>query len=187
MAASRDDIVTAAIHHLNAVPTASMAELAEAAGVSRATLHRHFSSRDELLVALGHRALESWAQVHETVGLAETLRLDAPGTARLRQTLDDLLVGLLDSADEHRFALTDHAMAVVPELLSRANELEEREIELLAAAQRAGILRAGLPVRWLSNTVFGLLVAARESLQRGDVARRDLPGILLETFYRGTT
>ncbi|MEV4256927.1 helix-turn-helix domain-containing protein, partial [Spirillospora sp. NPDC049652] len=53
---STEEILGAATRHLNAEPTASMAQLAEAAGVSRATLHRHFASREDLLRALGERA-----------------------------------------------------------------------------------------------------------------------------------
>ncbi|MFE3449901.1 TetR/AcrR family transcriptional regulator [Nonomuraea sp. NPDC059194] len=184
MAVTSDQIVTAAIHHLNDNPTASMAELAEAAGVSRATLHRHFSSRDDLLVALGSRALERWEQAQESVAITAAARESDPG--RLREALRELATGLVDVADEHGFALTDHAMSVHPDLLRRADELEEREIALFAAAQRAGLLRADLPVRWISNTWYGLLVAVRESLRRGDVARRDVAGLLVDTFFAGT-
>ncbi|WP_327091396.1 TetR/AcrR family transcriptional regulator [Nonomuraea sp. NBC_01738] len=241
MAANREEIVTAAIHHLNEVPTASMTELAEAVGVSRATLHRHFTSRDELLIALGRRALEGWALVHDRIGLTplvtppdasrpspygdartgtETrpptdgstgpdtevsastgsdderivlaerhrpgrLGVDECTAAQLRVLLHDLLASLVEVADEHGFALTDHAMAVDPDLLRRAEELEEREIALFVAAQRAGVLRGDVPPRWISNMVYGLIVAVRESLRRGDVARRDLPRLLIETFHGG--
>ncbi|GAA2361719.1 TetR/AcrR family transcriptional regulator [Nonomuraea africana] len=183
MAVTEEQIVTAAIHHLNAHPTASMAELAEAAGVSRATLHRHFSSRDDLLIALGRRALERWEQVQDTVDLAAAAQESDP--ARLTATLRDLLVSLVDMADEHGFALTDPAMEVDPGLLRKLEELEGREMALFGAAQRAGVLRADLPVRWVSNAVYGLLVAVRESLRRGDVARRDAAGLLVDTFLRG--
>ncbi|MGV9308163.1 MULTISPECIES: TetR/AcrR family transcriptional regulator [unclassified Nonomuraea] len=183
MAVTEEQIVTAAIHHLNTRPTASMADLAEAAGVSRATLHRHFSSRDDLLVALGSRALACWEAAQDSVGITAAAAESDPD--RLRGTLSDLLTALVDVADEHGFALTDHAMSVNPGLLRRADELEDREIALFAAAQRAGVLRAGLPVRWISNAWYGLLVGARESLRRGDVARRDMPALLVETFFRG--
>ncbi|GAA2770222.1 hypothetical protein [Nonomuraea dietziae] len=87
--------------------------------------------------------------------------------ARLAATLRDLLVNLVDMADEHGFALTDPAMEVDPDLLRKLEELEGREMALFAAAQRAGVLRAELPVRWVGNAVYGLLVAVRESLAQG--------------------
>ncbi|WP_157245696.1 TetR/AcrR family transcriptional regulator [Nonomuraea typhae] len=186
MAMSHDEIVNAAIRHLNMVPAASMAEIAQAAGISRATLHRHFSTRDDLLHEMGVRAMDSWAHVHESVGLSEGMKagLDADG---IKDLLDRLLIKTLDSIDEHGFALTENALSGYEDLVRRAEELEKVEIALFAAAQRAGVLRAELPVRWVSNTVYGLLVAIRDSLRRGDVARRDIPTLFLDTFYRGTS
>ncbi|MFI6496092.1 TetR/AcrR family transcriptional regulator [Nonomuraea typhae] len=183
---SHDEIVNAAIRHLNKAPAASMAEIAQAAGISRATLHRHFSTRDDLLYALGVRALDSWAHVHESVGLAEGMKagLDADG---LKDLLDRLLIKTLDSLDEHGFALTEHALSRYEDLVRRSEKLENEEIALFAAAQRAGVLRAELPVRWVSNTVYGLLVAIRDGLRQGDIARRDIPKLFLDTFYRGTS
>ncbi|WP_236051214.1 TetR/AcrR family transcriptional regulator, partial [Nonomuraea cypriaca] len=178
---SRAQIMTAAIQHFNDNPAASMAQLAEAAGISRATLHRHFSSREELMVALGHRAHEQWEQVQKSAGVIEATACG--DSEALSKALAALLAGLVEVADAYGFGLTDYAMAVHPELRRRADELEEREVAFYAAAQRAGLLRADLPARWVSNTVYGLLVAVRESLRRGDVARRDVPHLLLTTFH----
>ncbi|MFI6292591.1 TetR/AcrR family transcriptional regulator [Nonomuraea sp. NPDC050790] len=186
MAANRDEIVAVAIHHLNHAPNASMAEIAQAAGISRATLHRHFSTRADLQYELATRALDAWAKTHATVGLADALRADLDAEA-LRRVIDELLTGHLAHADEHGFALTDHTMDGRQDLERRAGELEALEVDLFAAAQRAGVLRADLPPRWVSNIVYGLLVAVRESMRRGDVARRDVPTLFLETFYRGTS
>ncbi|WP_219462056.1 TetR/AcrR family transcriptional regulator [Nonomuraea rhizosphaerae] len=183
MSVGREQLMAAAIQHLNEDPTASMAQLAEAAGISRATLHRHFSGREELMVALGHRALERWDAVQRAAGVQSAVASAEP--AELRGALGALLSGLIEVADDYGFGLTDHAMAVNPELLRHSDELEEREIALFTAAQRAGLLRADLPARWLSGTVFGLLVAVREGLRRGDIARRDVPRLLLETFLYG--
>src|SRR6185312_1164151 len=45
---------------LVANPGASLAEVAEAAGVGRTTLHKHYATRDDLLRAVAHRALDLW-------------------------------------------------------------------------------------------------------------------------------
>ncbi|MCG5220758.1 TetR/AcrR family transcriptional regulator [Streptosporangium sp. KLBMP 9127] len=182
MAVSRDQIIVAAIQHLNHDPAASIADIAEAAGVSRATLHRHFTSREDLLLVLNHRALDLWKDAQVKAGVEEAVRSGEP--AVITTALSEMLSGLIDAAEEYSFVLTDLGMSV-PELRERSDELEGRELALYQAAQRAGVLRADLPVRWISNTVYGLLLAVRESLNRGDVARRDLPRVLHETFFRG--
>ncbi|MGP3958786.1 TetR/AcrR family transcriptional regulator [Nonomuraea sp. 3N208] len=180
---SREQIMTAAIRHLNKDPSASMAQLADAVGVSRATLHRQFSSREELMLALACRGHDQWEHVQLAAGLdAATASGDRE---MLEKALNALLTGLIEVADEYGFGLTDYALAVHPELSRRAEQLEEREIAFYTAAQRAGLLSAQLPVRWLSDVVYGLLVAVRDGLRRGDIARRDAPRLLLETFAHG--
>src|SRR5215475_9965697 len=43
-------------------PAASLADVAEAAGIGRTTLHKHYATRDDLLRAVGHRAIDLWEQ-----------------------------------------------------------------------------------------------------------------------------
>src|SRR4051794_19946795 len=114
MAVTREQIMKAAIQHLNENPVASMAQLAEAVGISRATLHRHFSNRDDLMIALGHRAHEQWAQVQVSSGLAEATGSGDPEV--IWRAMRALMDGLIEVADEYGFGLTDHTLAVHPEL-----------------------------------------------------------------------
>ncbi|MFI0421050.1 TetR/AcrR family transcriptional regulator [Spongiactinospora sp. 9N601] len=182
MAVSRDQILTKATEHLNHSPAASMAEIAQSVGISRATLHRHFATREALMVALGWRALDAWQGIHERIGLGEP-----PAGERLGETLHALVLAQIEAAENYGFAVTEQAMETDRALVTRAEELEAKEIELISACQRAGILRADFPPIWVSNTLYGLLLAVRESLRQGDVARRDIPRLVLETFLRGTT
>ena len=55
---TRDAIIEAAFAVLNLNPGASLAEVADHAGVGRATLHRHFASREVLMSALSETAQE---------------------------------------------------------------------------------------------------------------------------------
>ncbi|MFI6814902.1 TetR/AcrR family transcriptional regulator [Nonomuraea sp. NPDC050328] len=183
MAVSKEQIITAAIRHLNGSPAASMGQIAQAAGISRATLHRHFATREDLIIALGWRAHAAWERAQAEAGLEEAL--GATDRATLEQALHRLITQHIEVAEEHGFALTEHLMEVDDGLVRRAHELEEREVVLIEACQRAGVLRSDMSARWISNVFFGLLVTVRESLRRGDVARRDVPRLLLETFLRG--
>ncbi|MFI0450932.1 TetR/AcrR family transcriptional regulator [Actinomadura sp. 6N118] len=179
-----EKIIAAAIKHLNKEPTASMARLAEAIGTSRATLHRHFASREDLIHVLGERSLDSWEAAQNEARMAEAAASGDP--EQIIAALRTLMRLFVIDADQYGFALTDYFIAEMPDLVARANELEEREVAFYAAAQRAGVLRSDLPVRWIGFTVYGLLVAARDSLRYGNVARRDLDQLVLETFLNGT-
>lgn len=183
--ATRDEILAAAQRHLNIDPRASMAVLAAAAGVGRATLHRHFASRDDLLHELGTRSLDRW---EESMDAVDTRAVAASGdAARITACLTELFSRYLADSDDFGFALTDSYLTSAPDLVTRSDRLAEREVELLAAAQEAGVLRDDVPSRWLTHAVYGLLVGAREAVREGDVARRDLDALVLSTFLKGAS
>jgi hypothetical protein len=77
-------------------------------------------------------------------------------------------------------------MCTAPELVARADGLFEREIEFYAAAQAAGVLRADVPPRWIGHSMYGQLVAARDALREGGIARRDVDALVLSTFLTGS-
>ena len=82
---NRDDVLGAAQRMLNADPAASMAGIAEAVGISRATMHRHFESREALLVELGTRSLDRWEQRLDEAGVEAIAAEGDP--VRLREAL----------------------------------------------------------------------------------------------------
>ncbi|MGG5259894.1 TetR/AcrR family transcriptional regulator [Phycicoccus avicenniae] len=183
MAADRRHVLGAAQRALNADASASMGAVAEAAGISRATLHRQFDSREALLVELGTRSLDQWERRLDD---ADVEGVAATGdAARLRATLEALVLGYVADSDDFGFALTDQVILANADLVARTQVLEDRESVLLAAAQRAGVLRADLPLRWVGHAIYGLLVAAREAVRVGDVARRDAGRIVLSTLFSG--
>ncbi|MYB34208.1 MAG: helix-turn-helix transcriptional regulator, partial [Gammaproteobacteria bacterium] len=55
---SRAAIIDAAVGVLARNPDASLATIAEAAGVGRATLYRHFPGRNDLIDAISRQAIE---------------------------------------------------------------------------------------------------------------------------------
>lgn len=182
--ASRDSILAAAQRCLNTDARASMTDLAAAAGIGRATLHRHFSTRDELLHELGTRSLNRWEESMDAVDVDGAIASGDPG--RIETCLRDMLKRYLADYDEFGFALTDPYVRSAPDLLERTERLAERETALLAAGQTAGLLRSDLAARWLSSAVYGILVAARDAVTVGRIARQDLDEYVVVTFLEGT-
>jgi AcrR family transcriptional regulator len=182
---SRDEVLGAAQRALNLDAAAPMAAIAEAAGVSRATLHRHVDSRDALLVELGTRSVDRW---ESRMDAADLEAVAASGEAdRIRAVVEGLVRGYVEDSDDFGFALTDHVILANADLIARTEALADREATLWAAAQSAGVLRTGLPPRWVGHAVYGLLVAGREAVRLGDVARRDVPDLVLSTLLTGVT
>jgi AcrR family transcriptional regulator len=181
--ATREQVLAAAQRQLNLDPTSSMAAIAEAAGVGRATLHRHVASREALLTEIGVRSLDRW---ESRLDEREVATVAASGDAdRIRACLEGLVDDFVADSDDFGFALTDSYMCTSPPLVERVRDLENRENELYAAAQAVGVLRSDVTARWLGHAVYGLLVAARDALAQGDVPRRDLGALVLSTFLTG--
>jgi AcrR family transcriptional regulator len=63
----RPSLLDVAAEVLVADPAASLAEVAEAAGIGRTTLHKHYATRDDLLLAVGYRAIDLWEHAITTV------------------------------------------------------------------------------------------------------------------------
>ena len=63
---SRDAIIEAAFDVFARDPRASLAAVAARAGVGRATLHRYFANRDDLVRALALIAIEEMDEAAET-------------------------------------------------------------------------------------------------------------------------
>ena len=183
MVTNRDDVLAGAQRVLNLDASASMSAVAEAAGVSRATVHRHFESREALLVELGTRSLDQWEQRMDDVDLEAVAA--SGDAARIRAALETLVLGYVDDSDAFGFALTDHVILANAALVERTEVLAGRETTLFAAAQAAGVIRSGPPPRWFGHAVYGLLVAGREAVRLGDVARRDVADLVLSSLLTG--
>lgn len=181
----RQDIARAALRLLNADPTASMSQIAAAAQISRATLHRHYTGREDLVAQLGWMSLESWRAALDAAGVDVA---EASGDAEtIRRAVSDLCRELVRDADEYGFALTEPSLSNDSEITAVAEELNARERAFCKAAQRAGVMRDDLPAAWIGNALFGLLVGLREALRRGEIAVADAERLLRETLLRGVS
>lgn len=180
---SHDAVLAAAQRCLNVDPAASMAQIATAAGIGRATLHRHFASREVLIHEIGRRSLDRWQESLAAVAVADVAA--DPDPERVRAALIDLLTRFVADLEDYGVTLTDAAVNNAPLLRERVAELFAQEITLYAAAQEAGVLRADLSARWIGHAVYGLLVAVRDALLFGDIARRDAVELMRTSVLDG--
>lgn len=75
--AGRDLVLGTAQRVLVFDPAASMSGIA-AAGVGRATLHRQFAHREDLLREIARRTLDRWAETQPAARTAKVIASDAP-------------------------------------------------------------------------------------------------------------
>ncbi len=139
-------------------PGASLSELAERAGVGRATLHRHFANRDDLVRTLALIAIE------EMDAAADAASADAQSYSdALRQTLQ----ALIPLGDRHGF-LAREPLETDSDIAAEFKRLDRETNELVEAAKQEGLFDSGIPTAWITQVFDALLFAAWESIKLGE-------------------
>ena len=129
---------------------ASMADVAAAAGMARATVYRYFPNREALFEALGHLAVEQAGERLRAGRLQDVSVPEAFGRAvRALVAVGDYLV-----------------------VVSRENARPDPQFEqqvasplrnLIERAQSLGEVREDLPASWLMESLIGIVVSGLQT------------------------
>jgi AcrR family transcriptional regulator len=149
-ARNRAALVAAAAEVLATSPGASLAEVAARAGLGRATLYRHFDSRESLRAAIREEALSRASAV-----LADLSLEDCSTREGVRRATAALVpVGLRFRTLLAEGADTD------PEFLAARDRTLAPLTRLVQRGVAAGEFRPGVDPRWLGMVLAGLLTTA---------------------------
>jgi AcrR family transcriptional regulator len=173
---AQDEYLDAIIATLAANPGASLQEIADALGISRATLHRRFSSRDELLAAIG-----DWA-ITQLEGISDSVESrDLHGRAALEAILEEGI----QLAPKIGFLISEHSLECNVEFMIRVDTAQQRWHRLIEEGQRNGEIRIDLPARWIGDAIEGLMLAAFHGIRRGLTAPNDALRLVRITLLDG--
>jgi len=172
---SKEAIIEAGFTVFNRDPSASLAQVAELAGVGRATLHRHFSSREALVHALAEIAI---TEMDEVVAAA-CADVKSHGEA-LRVSLEVLI----PLGDRYGF-LTSEAIEHAPELQSEFARQQRETEEMVEGAKREKLFDRAVPTAWIVQAFDYLLMAAWESVRAGDVTQAQAGELAWRTLTAG--
>jgi len=171
-------ILVAATECLGRRPDATLAEIAEAAGVGRVTLYGHFSSRAELVDAVMAHALAHGDAVLEPVDLS--------GDARA--ALTRLIEASWELLNQSRSILAAAQKELSP---ARIRELHHepaaRVARLIEQGQAEGVFRDDLPVSWLVATLHNVMHGAADEITAGRLTPADAPGQIAATALAAFT
>ncbi len=172
---ARPSLLDVAAEVLVADPAASLAEVAEAAGIGRTTLHKQYATRDDLLCAVGHRAIDLWEQAVAGAGGGE----DPDGGLRA------LVAAMIPIGPQLGFLWRTPVFDHISELGERWLSVEARCLAVLKRAGDLGSLAADVPDWWLLQMLYSVVYVAAESVGVGKLAPLDAPGLALGTFLHG--
>ena len=164
MALDRDHVLRAAAALLTRKSTATMDEVAKAAGISRATLHRQFAGRDALV-----RALEALG-IAECETALDAARLD---DGRAEDAVRRLVREAEPAAGLLAFLYTENQLFEGEEQHAGWARIDDRITALFRRGQQSGEFRIDLTPAWLTEALFGLLASAVWLVQSGKGAPKD--------------
>jgi TetR/AcrR family transcriptional repressor of mexCD-oprJ operon len=172
---TRDELLRAAADYLGRRPNATQDEIAAAVGVSRATLHRHFSGRVALMAALEELAIAEMG----TVIAAARLHEGSAAQALCR------LVTACEPVSPYLALLYSQSQEDPTASLEVWQEIDGRITDLFLRGQRDGEFRPDLPAAWLTEAFYSLVAATDWSIRVGRVAARDASRIITDLLLNG--
>jgi len=166
--------MVSAIELLSRNGHATMSEIALNAGVGRATLHRLFNNRDELIRSLQERCIKDTN--------AAVLASDDPGLPAIER-LRNMFAATIPLGDKYTFlkheVANDHTVR-------EAYSDELRWVGTLVKKLRAeGAVRDDVPAAWVVTQIDQLVWSAWSEVSAGRLAPADAPDLAIRTLING--
>jgi len=174
---SRQALLEAGIEVLLQNPNASLTEVAAFAGVGRATLYRHFKTRDQLIHEL---ALESLALTDSAMEPIKAQNLKG------REAIEAMLFAVMPLADRFHFLLS--LWNIVEDDLA-VTEIYERQLEELAVlveqGKKAGSIKIEIKTIWIVTTIDCLIYAGWWIVRGGECDAQEAAESAVQTLFGG--
>ena len=177
---TRRAIVLAALEVLSGNPRASLADIADRAGVARSTLHRYYADRAALLRNIGAFVEGEYAAVLSRARIDEGTGFEA---------FERLASELLDALDTFSWWMGAMQAAAVdnPELIEEAFTHDEEDVEIadiIVRGRRDGTIDPLLDSRWASTVLWSTLYATWTLAKAGAVTRAEARTQCLRSLLR---
>lgn len=176
MVMDRDQVLRSAAALLSRKSTATMDEVARAAGIGRATLHRHFAGRDALVRALEELGIREFEAAFDNARLEE-------GTAP--EALKRLVAEAEPNGELLAFLVTENQLFEGDQVNEGWARLDARVGDLFRRGQQEGDIRIDLSPAWLTEAFFGLVGTCAWAVMDGRVAAKDFQYMITELLLGG--
>ncbi|MDA4845552.1 TetR/AcrR family transcriptional regulator [Hoeflea poritis] len=174
-ARSQQAIIEAGIATLLRNPSAGMSEIADAAGIGRATLYRHFDSREALVRKLALTCMEETQaalQPHE----------DLSGRAAVEAIIDVLM----PMTDRFRFLVSLWSLVEGDAQVARIEaRMRDEMLDMFQQGIAAGDFRADLPASWMAAFFDSTLMAGWTLVEAGSATSAEAAAFVKRSFLAG--
>ncbi len=171
---SEEAIMESAITLMSRNPGVTMSEIAINAGVGRATLHRHFSSRDALIHRIQLRSIE---ETNHAVAQA----VDPHSTALER--LLAMFTAVIPLGDRYHFLSRE------PSQDKSLRQQYKAQLAWLTALvdelRRDNVVSTAIPSSWIVAQIDQLIWTAWCEVSAGRLAAQEAPQLAMRTLVNG--
>lgn len=157
-------------------PSASLSEIAEAAGVKRVTLHRLVGTRDELLKEIAVRSLDE---------MDKACTIAAKGTKTAIAALRAIVAALVPVGDRCHFLWSQDSVWDEPRVAKKVAKQNKELFALFDLAKAEGSIPSDLPNAWINSAIEAVVYAALTSARSGDIAVNDAAKLAVRTLFDG--
>lgn len=176
---TRQRILNTATHLLAENPRASLTEIAEAAQIGRATLHRYFPGREHLIDALTLAAIEATDQAVIPI-YKETKR---PPLERLKKVIAAVI-----PLGAHYHFLTFEMGSMQDKTVKERYQVQLKRLkQLIIELQHTQDIASDIPAIWVVHTFDALLYAAWIAVSEGEIAPDAAAELTLRTLLQGVS
>lgn len=173
---TRQSVLDAAAVVLAESPGASMGAVATAAGIGRATLYRHFLSREALIKELSLEAIRACDAACEPV-------FRKPKEAR--RALREMLAALVSVGDRFHFLTAESGSTTDPEVVAETDRQAAEMVAFVEHAKEEGLFDAGLPTRWIADTISSVVWTAWAAVADGSLTPAAAADLAFRTVISG--
>lgn len=177
---NRESVMDHATRLLCDDPTIGMVEIASASGIGRATLYRHFPTREALIVAIMNQALVEAEQAIEASRLHE-------GTAA--EALLRLVSAVIEIGDRYRFLMIQRTEETTEEQLrTHQRERVGAAVDaLFKRGQDSGEFSPLLSPSWMTTIVGGLIVTVVHEVVIGHLDQSQARALVAHAVLHGVS
>lgn len=179
MTGTKDKLIDSAVVTLNSDESATIEQIANAAGVTRRTVHRYFNDRNTLVQECKQKMLQvcnlKMTQAYQSS--------EQPAIQIENMFYAALEVGIQYSFAKKLFKRNQYTDLVNYQELAY-DDVKANWFKLVELLQQQGAIDRKLSIPWIYNLFGGMIDIAIEAQQAGDVARNDIKKFSWTSFKR---